>query len=69
MYSVRETSPCSQISRASGRCMSSSDEDAGDSLFGDFFVNKSYANAALTFGEDGPAQRTLRLRLNVAQPG
>ena len=46
--------------------MSSSDEDAGDSLFGDFFVNKSYANAALTFGEDGPAQRTLRLRVSTA---
>ena len=47
--------------------MSSSDEDAGDSLFGDFFVNTSYTSASLTFGDDeSPAQRTLRLRVSTA---
>ena len=43
--------------------MSSSDEAAaGDSLFGDFFVNKAYVDAALPFGE-GAALRTLRLQV------
>ena len=47
--------------------MSSSDEaEAGDSLFGDFFVNKAYVAAALPFGE-GAALRTLRLQVRVTK--
>ena len=43
--------------------MSSSDEaEAGDSLFGDFFVNKAYVDTALPFGE-GAALRTLQLQV------
>ena len=45
--------------------MSSSDEaEAGDSLFGDFFVNKSYVHTSFSFGE-GAALRTLRLQVRL----